>query len=113
MPIEFLRFDAMKLLETMFSITPEALDAVDVRLTTDELVLAVENSIKKAHDHFGALDVVVNNAAYGIGGSVEELSSEEIRQVFEVNVFAVLFANTVFPSRSTSFRFTNKKHLNL
>ncbi len=74
---------------------------------------SIENSIKKAHEHFGALDVVVNNAAYGIGGSAEELSLEEVRQIFEVNVFAVLFANTVFPSTSTSFCFTNKKHLNL
>ena len=72
---------------------------------------SIENSI--AHEHFDALDIVVNNAAYGIGGSAEELSLEEIRQIFEVNVFAVLFANTVFHSTSTSFCFTNKKHLNL
>src|SRR4051794_28471800 len=58
---------------------------------------SIENSIKKAHEHFGALGVVVNNAAYGIGGPAEELSLGEIRQIFEVNVFVVLFANTVFP----------------
>lgn len=39
---------------------------------------------------FGRLDVVVNNAGYGIGGSVEELSDEATRQAFDVNVFGML-----------------------
>jgi len=38
---------------------------------------------------FNRLDVVVNNAGYGIGGSLEELTDEEVRKSFDVNVFAV------------------------
>jgi NAD(P)-dependent dehydrogenase (short-subunit alcohol dehydrogenase family) len=60
---------------------------LEVDLTDSQ---SIENSIKKAHQHFGALDVVVNNAGYGIGGSAEELSLEEIRANFEVNVFATI-----------------------
>ncbi|MBN9300025.1 MAG: SDR family NAD(P)-dependent oxidoreductase [Filimonas sp.] len=51
---------------------------------------SVQASINQAIAFFGGLDVVVNNAGYGIGGAVEELSSEEIHQSFDVNVFAVI-----------------------
>lgn len=56
--------------------------------------LADEQSITAAiaatANTFGKIDVVVNNAGYGIGGAIEELSSKEIHQSFEVNVFAML-----------------------
>ncbi|RXK86175.1 SDR family NAD(P)-dependent oxidoreductase [Filimonas effusa] len=51
---------------------------------------SVEASIRAAVDTFGRIDVVVNNAGYGIGGTIEELSQEEIRQSFEVNVFGTM-----------------------
>jgi len=39
---------------------------------------------------FKSIDVVINNAGYGIGGSIEELSDQETRNSFEINVFATL-----------------------
>ena len=39
---------------------------------------------------FKSLDVVINNAGYGIGGSIEELTDRETRDSFEVNVFGTL-----------------------
>lgn len=39
---------------------------------------------------FHSLDVIINNAGYGIGGSIEELTDEETRASFEVNVFGTL-----------------------
>jgi NAD(P)-dependent dehydrogenase (short-subunit alcohol dehydrogenase family) len=39
---------------------------------------------------FGAIDVVVNNAGYGQLGTLEELSDEEARKNFDINVFASL-----------------------
>jgi NAD(P)-dependent dehydrogenase (short-subunit alcohol dehydrogenase family) len=51
---------------------------------------SVDRSIKETVAHFGSVDVVVNNAGYGLTGSLEELSDEEIRQNFDVNVFGVL-----------------------
>jgi NAD(P)-dependent dehydrogenase (short-subunit alcohol dehydrogenase family) len=51
---------------------------------------SVDRSIKETVTHFGSVDVVVNNAGYGLTGSLEELSDEEIRQNFDVNVFGVL-----------------------
>jgi len=51
---------------------------------------SVNESIKETVAHFGSVDVVVNNAGYGLTGSLEELSDEEIRQNFDVNVFGAL-----------------------
>jgi NAD(P)-dependent dehydrogenase (short-subunit alcohol dehydrogenase family) len=39
---------------------------------------------------FKSIDVVINNAGYGIGGSIEELTDRETRDNFEVNVFGTL-----------------------
>jgi NAD(P)-dependent dehydrogenase (short-subunit alcohol dehydrogenase family) len=50
----------------------------------------VENAIKETVVRFGTVDVVVNNAGYGLSGSLEELSDEEVRQNFDINVFGVL-----------------------
>jgi len=52
---------------------------------------AVFAAVQRAHDHFGALDVVVNNAGYGQFGMVEELSEAEVRAQFETNVFGALW----------------------
>ncbi|MXN92018.1 SDR family NAD(P)-dependent oxidoreductase [Flavobacterium sp. Sd200] len=59
-----------------------------------EVNLTDEQSVKQAIDatvaKFGKLDVVVNNAGYGLLGAVEELSDAESRQNFNVNVFGLL-----------------------
>ncbi len=51
---------------------------------------SVENAIAITLEHFGAFDVVVNNAGYGQIGTLEELSDREARQNFDVNVFGLL-----------------------
>jgi NAD(P)-dependent dehydrogenase (short-subunit alcohol dehydrogenase family) len=48
-------------------------------------------AVKAAHDHFGRLDVVVNNAGYGHFGFIEELTEEEARAQIETNVFGALW----------------------
>jgi NAD(P)-dependent dehydrogenase (short-subunit alcohol dehydrogenase family) len=48
-------------------------------------------AVKQAHDHFGRLDVVVNNAGYGQFGFIEELSEAEARDQIETNVFGALW----------------------
>jgi NAD(P)-dependent dehydrogenase (short-subunit alcohol dehydrogenase family) len=48
-------------------------------------------AVKQAHDHFGRLDVIVNNAGYGHFGMVEEVSEQEIRAQLETNVLGALW----------------------
>jgi NAD(P)-dependent dehydrogenase (short-subunit alcohol dehydrogenase family) len=48
-------------------------------------------AVKRAHDHFGRLDIVVNNAGYGQFGFIEELSEQDARDQIETNVFGALW----------------------
>src|SRR5215210_7257785 len=48
-------------------------------------------AVQQAAEHFGRLDVVVNNAGYGHFGMVEELSEEEARAQLETNLFGALW----------------------
>src|SRR3954466_5555177 len=48
-------------------------------------------AVAAAHERFGRLDVVVNNAGYGQFGMVEEISEAEARAQFETNVFGALW----------------------
>ena len=48
-------------------------------------------AVKQAHEHFGRLDVVVNNAGYGHFGFIEEISEEEARAQLETNLFGALW----------------------
>jgi NAD(P)-dependent dehydrogenase (short-subunit alcohol dehydrogenase family) len=48
-------------------------------------------AVKRAHEHFGRLDVIVNNAGYGQFGMVEEISEAEIRAQLETNVLGALW----------------------
>jgi NAD(P)-dependent dehydrogenase (short-subunit alcohol dehydrogenase family) len=60
---------------------------LSVNLTSEE---SVADAIKATVDKFGHLDVVVNNAGYGLVGALEELTDEEGRANFNVNVFGLL-----------------------
>ncbi|OBG73263.1 short-chain dehydrogenase/reductase [Mycobacterium sp. E2462] len=48
-------------------------------------------AVRRAHDHFGRLDIVVNNAGYGHFGFIEELSERDARDQLETNVFGALW----------------------
>ncbi|MEM7486658.1 MAG: SDR family oxidoreductase [Bacteroidota bacterium] len=50
----------------------------------------VKESIDKAISHFGAIDIVVNNAGYGQIGALEELNDSEVKENYDVNVFGSL-----------------------
>jgi NAD(P)-dependent dehydrogenase (short-subunit alcohol dehydrogenase family) len=44
-------------------------------------------AVDTAKDHFGHIDVVVNNAGYGLLGAIEELTERQLRDQMETNLF--------------------------
>ncbi len=50
----------------------------------------VDAAVKDALARFGHVDVLVNNAGYGVTGAFEEVAEEEYRPMFETNVFGLI-----------------------
>lgn len=61
--------------------------AVTLDVTDEAQGVAVA---KAAIEHFGRIDVLVNNAGFGLLGAVEEATADEVRRVYETNVFGLL-----------------------
>jgi len=67
---------------------PDGALAVQLDVTD---VAAVGSAVALARDFLGSIDVVVNNAGFGLFGMVEEVSEAQVRQQFETNVFGALW----------------------
>ncbi|MFG1681215.1 SDR family NAD(P)-dependent oxidoreductase [Nonomuraea sp. NPDC049269] len=52
---------------------------------------AVFDSVKLAKEHFGRLDVIVNNAGYAQVGAIEELTEQHLRDQLETNLFGAVW----------------------
>jgi NAD(P)-dependent dehydrogenase (short-subunit alcohol dehydrogenase family) len=69
--------------------------AVALDVTSDEQALTAS---KAAIDRFGRIDILLNNAGFGLMGAVEEASAAEIEAVYRTNVFGLLtVARAVLP----------------
>jgi NAD(P)-dependent dehydrogenase (short-subunit alcohol dehydrogenase family) len=78
---------------------------LEMNLTDNENVKA---AIGECINHFGQIDVVVNNAGYALIGTLEELSEQEVKSNFEVNVFGSL---NVIRNVTSHFRNQHSGHI--
>jgi NAD(P)-dependent dehydrogenase (short-subunit alcohol dehydrogenase family) len=78
------RVEGLKELETRYPETAlvAALDVTDAQ--------QVETAVSATLKRFGRVDVLVNNAGYGMVGAVEESAEGEYRPMFETNVFGLI-----------------------
>ncbi|MGH7661264.1 MAG: SDR family NAD(P)-dependent oxidoreductase [Vulcanimicrobiaceae bacterium] len=51
----------------------------------------VDEAVRRVHETFGRIDVLVNNAGYGLFGTIEEVSEAQAREQIETNVFGALW----------------------
>jgi NAD(P)-dependent dehydrogenase (short-subunit alcohol dehydrogenase family) len=56
----------------------------------------VDSAVTQAIAQFGQVDVLVNNAGYGVAGAIEEVSEAEFMPMFETNVFGLLKVTRAF-----------------
>jgi NAD(P)-dependent dehydrogenase (short-subunit alcohol dehydrogenase family) len=78
-------------LETLDALVETYGDAVlPIRLDVDDRA-ADFAAVQQAAEHFGRLDIVINNAGYGHFGMIEELTEDEARAQLETNLFGALW----------------------
>ena len=63
------------------------LEVLELDVTDDR---SVKNAIDRIMDERKSIDIVVNNAGYGLNGALEDLSMDEIKAQFETNLFGAI-----------------------
>ncbi|HLC26317.1 MAG TPA: SDR family NAD(P)-dependent oxidoreductase [bacterium] len=52
----------------------------------------IHHMVHRVHQYFGRLEILINNAGFGLAASLEETTPEEMSRIFAVNTFAVFHA---------------------
>ncbi|GHO64427.1 short-chain dehydrogenase/reductase [Ktedonobacter sp. SOSP1-52] len=83
-------------IEALTGAQPDQVRALELDVTNAR---QAQETVKAALDTFGHIDVLVNNAGYGLFGAFEELSEAQIRQQMEVNLLGAMnVTRAVLPS---------------
>jgi NAD(P)-dependent dehydrogenase (short-subunit alcohol dehydrogenase family) len=80
-------------LQEIVNLAPERVLAVGLDVNDPEKVQGAAQATMK---HFGTLDVLINNAGYGIVGAIEETSDQELRAQMETNFFGAIAMTRAF-----------------
>jgi len=50
----------------------------------------VKKTVEEAYNHFGRLDIVLNNAGYSLVATIEEANADDVKALYETNIFGPL-----------------------
>lgn len=84
------KVDTIKDLEERY---PESAKALTLDVTDAG---QIESAVTQAFAQFGRVDVLVNNAGYGVAGAIEEVSEAEFLPMYETNVFGLVRVTRAF-----------------
>lgn len=72
--------------QDLVAIAPGNAKAIKLDVTEKDQIAA---AVAKAEEHFGRVDVLVNNAGFGYFGAIEESDDAEVRSMFEANFWGL------------------------
>jgi len=76
-------------------------ELIEIDITDDS---ALETLVADLHLRYGEIDVLINNAGYGIFEEFDQISDQDIHQMFEVNTFALMNLSRLIASRMKESR---------
>ena len=74
---------------------------IEIDITDDS---ALETLVTDLYLRYGKIDVLINNAGYGIFEEFDQISDQDIHQMFEVNTFALMNLSRLIASRMKESR---------
>ncbi|SEK58447.1 NADP-dependent 3-hydroxy acid dehydrogenase YdfG [Chitinophaga rupis] len=80
-------------LESIKALAPDQIEAIKMDVNNNA---EISDAVKKAIDRFGRVDVLINNAGYGIVGAVEETPESELRALMDTNFFGAASVTQAF-----------------
>ena len=82
-------------LEKLYASHPQA-ECIGIDITDSS---AVKGLVEELYQRYGQIDVLVNNAGYGIFETFDRVSDQQVREMFEVNTFALMNLSRIFGAR--------------
>ena len=73
------------------------MELIEIDITDDS---SLETLVADLYLRYGKIDVLINNAGYGIFEEFEQISDQDIHQMFEVNTFALMNLSRRLAARS-------------
>ena len=82
-------------LEQLYADHPQA-ECIVIDITDSS---AIQKLVEELYQRYGQIDVLVNNAGYGIFEEFDQITNEQIRAMFEVNTFALMNLSRIVAKR--------------